>query len=518
MLRRSLRTHITTRVLLLSATVAVLLGSTLVVLIVVATGQRDASRVALRSQQALALSASLQTSLATVEKDRRAYIERRSERSKDQLLDTLRSYPAQQRRLTGLVSGDPAQLARVRQIGEKISIYALRSSALITLTDTDPEAAINQLSYDASNAAAASLARDLRALASGVSNRERVNVVRRQQDAEAQSQLAIGFGVGGLVLVLVVVAGGTLYLRRQVVRPVVDVAGATGRLADGDLSTRVVINREDEIGQLARGFNSMADSLERGRAQLEHSNAELQRSNGELEQFASVTSHDLQAPLTTISMYAELLDRQHAAGAGKGGELIDGIRGATRQARTLIADLLDYSRTGRGELSVEALHVGPVVEQALELLGGAIESSGAQVRVGSMPAVLADRSNLCRVFQNLISNAVKFTRGEHPEVCVEARQDGASWRFDVSDNGIGMDPQNARRIFEPFRRLHGEEDYPGTGIGLAVCARIVEQHGGRIWVSSTHGEGSVFSFTMPAAPADAVASDVACRPPVGAEV
>jgi signal transduction histidine kinase len=507
-----------------SATVAVLLGSTLVVLIVVATGQRDASRVALRSQQALALSRSLQTSLATVEKDRRAYIERRSERSKEQLLDTLRSYPARQRRLTGLISGDPTQLSRVRQIGEKISAYTLRSSALITLTDTDQEAAINQLSYDSgdtksrNDAAAASLSRDLRELASGVSRRERINVVRRQHDAEVQSQLAIGFGVGGLALVLVVVAGGALYLRRKVVRPVVDVARATGCLADGDLSTRVVINREDEIGQLARGFNSMADSLERGRAQLEHSNAELQRSNGELEQFASVTSHDLQAPLTTISMYAELLDRQRAAGERKGGELIDGIRGATRQARTLIADLLDYSRAGRGELSVEALHVEPVVEQALEALAGAIESSGAQVRVGSMPAVLADRSNLCRVFQNLISNAVKFTRGEHPEVCVEARQDGASWRFDVSDNGIGMDPENARRIFEPFRRLHGEEDYPGTGIGLAVCARIVEQHGGRIWVSSTHGEGSVFSFTMPAAPADAVASDAACRPPVGAEV
>lgn len=510
---------------MLSATVAVLLGSTLVVLIVVATGQRDASRVALRSQQALALSRSLQTSLETVEKDRRAYIEQKSERSKEELLDTLRSYPAKQRRLTGLISDDPAQLARVRQIGEKISSYTLRSSALITLTDTDQEAAINQLSYDSGDtksrnddAAAASLSRDLRELASGVSSRERINVVRRQHDAEAQSQLAIGFGVGGLVLVLVVVAGGTLYLRRKVVRPVVDVARATGRLADGDLSTRVVINREDEIGQLARGFNSMADSLERGRAQLEHSNAELTRSNGELEQFASVTSHDLQAPLTTISMYAELLDRQHAAGEGKGEELIDGIRGATRQARTLIADLLDYSRAGRGELSVEALHVAPVVEQALEALAGAIESSGAQVWVGSMPAVLADRSNLCRVFQNLISNAVKFTRGEHPEVCVEARQDGASWRFDVSDNGIGMDPQNARRIFEPFRRLHGEEDYPGTGIGLAVCARIVEQHGGRIWVSSTHGEGSVFSFTMPATPADAVASDAACRLPVGAEV
>jgi signal transduction histidine kinase len=121
------------------------------------------------------------------------------------------------------------------------------------------------------------------------------------------------------------------------------------------------------------------------------------------------------------------------------------------------------------------------------------------VKVGSLPVVLADRSNLCRVFQNLIGNAVKFTRGDDPEVDIDAVPDGDMWRFEIRDNGIGMDAESTKRIFEPFRRLHGEEAYPGTGIGLAVCERIVEQHGGRIWVSSTPGEGSVFSFTMPAA-------------------
>ena len=155
------------------------------------------------------------------------------------------------------------------------------------------------------------------------------------------------------MLVLVVVVLGTLYLRRAVVRPVVKVAHATGQLAAGDLSTRVPAHREDEIGDLARGFNSMADSLQRGQAELEHSNAELKRSNAELEQFASVTSHDLQAPLTTISMYAELLERRHGPSDG-GHDLIDGIRGATTQARTLIRDLLEYSRAGRGELTRRA--------------------------------------------------------------------------------------------------------------------------------------------------------------------
>ena len=200
--------------------------------------------------------------------------------------------------------------------------------------------------------------------------------------AEQRSSRAIGFGVGGLVLVIAVAGGFTLYLRRSVLRPVRTVAEATGRLAAGDLSTRVPAEREDELGELARGFNSMADSLERGRAELERSNAELTRSNAELEQFASVTSHDLQAPLTTISMYTELLERRRgtATATAAAGELdlVDGIRGATQQARGLIRDLLEYSRAGRGQLALEQVPVERVVEQALEALAGAIEEAQAR--------------------------------------------------------------------------------------------------------------------------------------------
>ena len=248
-------------------------------------------------------------------------------------------------------------------------------------------------------------------------------------------------------------------------------------------------DRDDELGELARGFNSMADSLERGREELEHSNAELTRSNAELEQFASVTSHDLQAPLTTISMYAELLERRRGEQADGDLDLVDGIRGATQQARALIRDLLEYSRAGRGHLSVEDVPAGPVVDQALEALAGAIEESGAQVTVGELPVVRADRANLCRVFQNLVGNAVKFTGEDTPRVSIEAERDNGDWRFSVRDNGIGMNPDHARRIFEPFQRLHGEEDYPGTGIGLAVCERIIGQLGGRIWVAQQPGRG-----------------------------
>jgi len=486
-------------VLALSAAVAAALGATLVVLIIAVTGQRDAGRVAFGSQKALTLTSSLETSLLAIEKGAGDYLRAlgRNRRASDRAVrKRIDSYAEQVRELKDQLSDDPGQRARVADIEEEILNYTFQVGALLDYAqEEDDDFARAQLGVDDRRELVTTLGMELRELA----DRERTLVGRREADAEAQSQLAIAIGVGGLGLVLLVVVAGTWYLRRAVVRPVLTVAQATGQLAAGDLATRVPENREDEIGDLARGFNSMADSLQRGQAELELSNAELLRSNAELEQFASVTSHDLQAPLTTISMYAELLERRHPSEPDAGHDLINGIRGATQQARLLIRDLLEYSRAGRGELAVEPLPADLALSQALEALAGSIESTGARVRVGSLPTVLADRSNLSRVFQNLVGNAVKFTRGDDPEVCVEAERDGHMWRFDVRDNGIGMDPANSRRIFEPFRRLHGEEDYPGTGIGLAVCERIVEQHGGRIWVSSEPGEGSVFSFTMPAA-------------------
>ena len=510
MLRRSIRTQITKRVLVLSTTVAVLLGATLVLLIIAVTGQRDAARIAFASQEALTLTSRLQTSLFAIENDLRDYV-RKPTRPLEPVTNRLAAFPVQQRALAAQLSDDRGQRERVREVGAMIKSYAIRANALIIVARTRPKVARNQLFYTDRRDLIAALSASLRNLAS----RERTIVRRREDDAEAQSAAAIAFGIGGLGLVLIVVVAGTLYLRRAVVRPVVRVARATGRIAAGDLDTRVPADRADEIGELARGFNTMADSLQRGRSELERSNTELQRSNAELEQFASVTSHDLQAPLTTISMYAELLERRHGSETGEGHELIDGIRGATQQARVLIRDLLEYSRAGRGELAVEALHADVVLKQALEALAGAIETAGARVRVGPLPVVLADRTSLCRIFQNLVGNAVKFTRDD-PQVSIEAEPDGAMWRFSIRDNGIGMQPEYTQHIFEPFRRLHGEEDYPGTGIGLAVCERIVEQHGGRIWVSSSPGEGSAFSFTMPAAEVRDDELAAAVQTPVGA--
>jgi signal transduction histidine kinase len=493
--RRTLTTRITTRVVLLSATAALLVGIVLVVLIVAIIGQRDAARSAFRSQEALTAGSQLEKSLISIENGVRGYVASGRERFPAPATQSLAMYPRELRALRRLVDDDPGQQQRVAQIGVAIDDYVLLwARPLIGLARDRPAQARSVVVTNGGRERLDAI----RARFAGLFRRERQVISAREEHAEQRSSRAIGFGAGGLVLVLLVATGSALYLRRAVVRPVLTVAEATGRLADGELSTRVPARRTDEIGDLARGFNAMADRLQRNREELERSNAELKRSNDELERFASVTSHDLQAPLTTISMYTELIERLHARDLDGGMTLVHGIRNATQEARTLIRDLLEYSRAGRGKLALEHIPAGDLVQRALDALAGPLEKTGARVMVEPLPVVCADPAGMSRVFLNLIGNAAKFTDSATPEVRIGAEREDGLWRFWVSDNGIGMDPQDAQRIFEPFQRLHGEESYSGTGIGLAICERIVDQHGGRIWVTSRPGEGSVFSFTLPA--------------------
>jgi len=502
-------------VVAISAAAAALLATALLVLIIAIVGQRDAARTAFRSQEALSLGGQLETALVGIENSLARYVGSGNERFLGQADQALGAYPEQTKTLARLVSDDPGQQRRVQLIGVRIDDYArLWARPLIATAQADIGDARSQI---VERSEGRTKIDTIRADFKRLFAREREVIASREDRAESRSSFAVGLGISGVGLVFAIALGFTMYLRRSVVRPVLRIAEATGRLAEGELSARVPAQRLDEPGDLARSFNSMADSLQRSRTELEHSNAELTRSNAELEQFASVTSHDLQAPLTTISMYAELLERRHGAEDPEHGPaLVDGIRHATAQARGLIRDLLEYSRAGRGQLTLERVPAQVIVDQALEALAGAIEETGARVRVKRLPVVLADRPNVCRVFQNLIGNAVKFTGEDTPEVTIDAERDDGRWRFCIRDNGIGMNPEQSERIFEPFMRLHGEEDYPGTGIGLAVCERIIDQHGGKIWVSSEPGRGSVFYFTLPAADRAAAEPASAAVPPVGA--
>lgn len=233
--------------------------------------------------------------------------------------------------------------------------------------------------------------------------------------------------------------------------------------------------------------------------ELEARAEELARSNAELERFAYIASHDLQEPLRMVSSYTQLLARRYKGRLDEDAdEFIEyAVDGATRM-QVLINDLLTYSRVGTKGKEFAPLDLAEIFEAARDNLQIAIEESGASVTSEPLPQVMGDSTQLVQLFQNLIGNAIKFRGEEPPEVHVGAERRGREWVISVRDNGIGIDPQYAERVFVIFQRLHTREDYAGTGIGLAVCKRIVERHGGRIWLESATGEGSTFFFTLPA--------------------
>ena len=242
------------------------------------------------------------------------------------------------------------------------------------------------------------------------------------------------------------------------------------------------------------------ETTERKQAEekLKQTIAELKRSNAELEQFAYVASHDLQEPLRMVSSYTQLLAQRYRDKLDADADEFIGyaVDGANRMKK-LINDLLAYSRVGTRGKDFKATNCKTVLDRVLDNLQLAIEDSGSVITHDSLPMVLADDLQLMQLFQNLISNAIKFRAKTTPKIHISAKKNNKEWLFSVRDNGIGIDMQYAERIFGVFQRLHGRGEYTGTGIGLAICKKIVERHGGRIWLNSLPGRGSTFYFTMP---------------------
>jgi light-regulated signal transduction histidine kinase (bacteriophytochrome) len=234
------------------------------------------------------------------------------------------------------------------------------------------------------------------------------------------------------------------------------------------------------------------------RDQLARRSQALTRSNAELEQFAYVVSHDLQQPLGMISSYLEMLDE--AVGDDLDTDARDyfdrAIRGAER-LQEMVDAVLGYARVDSRGREFETVDLNRVVDEVARDLEASIEASDAQITHDRLPIVMGDAAQLHQVFHNLLGNAIKFVDGGRPMVHVGADEDGSHWIVSVRDNGIGIAPEASDRIFVMFQRLHTQDEYPGTGIGLAICKRIVERHGGRIWVESRPSRGSTFFFTVP---------------------
>ncbi len=246
---------------------------------------------------------------------------------------------------------------------------------------------------------------------------------------------------------------------------------------------------------------SIVDITERKRAEalLQDKMLELQRSNEDLQQFAYVCSHDLQEPLRVISNYTQLLAKRYTGRMldESANEFIEFVVDATKRMQELINDLLLYSRVHTKAQEFKDTDCSSIVDMALANLEIAIRESGAKVSCGPLPTIKGDSSQLLQLFQNLISNAIKFRSNESPEIRISAKDNDISWTITIRDNGQGFDMKYASRIFIIFQRLHTKEMYPGSGIGLAICKKIVERHGGRIWVESLLGKGTEFNFTLP---------------------
>jgi signal transduction histidine kinase len=225
---------------------------------------------------------------------------------------------------------------------------------------------------------------------------------------------------------------------------------------------------------------------------------ELKRSNLDLEQFAYAASHDLQEPLRGIVGFAKLLEKRYKGKLDeKADEFIDYIIDDTKRMQMLIKDLLEYSRVNAKDIVFRPTNCSVALEQAIYNLRSAMEESGTELTYDLLPTVIGDEAQLSRLFQNLIGNAIKFHSREPLKIHVSALRKEAQWIFSIKDTGIGIDPRQAERIFVIFQRLHNRKEYSGTGIGLAICKKIVESHGGQIWVESELGKGSTFYFTIP---------------------
>ena len=346
----------------------------------------------------------------------------------------------------------------------------------------------------------------------------------RQGRVDALSHLGLLTSLlftGVIASALLALIGGSLLwylMRRWVSKPVRRLATEARVVSAGDLEHEVTAEGPVEFLQLGADVEAMrlrlvaqiaaveaaGQEVAQARAALEDQTLELQRSNRELEQFAYVASHDLQEPLRKVASFCQMLERRYA------GQLDDradqyihfAVDGAKRMQQ-LINDLLEFSRVGRLTTPQTDVDLAGCLKSALFNLEAATEESGAVVTSDPLPHVLGEAPLLTQLLQNLIGNAIKFHSDEPPRIHVGVRQDGNTWEFWVSDNGIGIEAEYADRVFLIFQRLHPKETYGGTGIGLAMCKKIVEHHGGRIWIDAAGGPdgsektGTTVRFTLP---------------------
>lgn len=384
--------------------------------------------------------------------------------------------------------------AQLQRIKEAFGDYQRRRAVIFDFLDKDnfKEAKLETLAITAEEE---NLRRALQSLLHEIENGVQTSVLAAKQLQEFALKRVV------IILFLALCIGITmaLLITRSITVPLAAAFDVASEVARDNLDINVPDEQcRGEIGLLLGAMRNMLDAIRKSEKVLEARAAALVRSNSELEQFAYIASHDLQEPLRTIANCAELLLKRHRDKLDDDAQMllnysVDGVNRMTN----LINDLLAYSRVGKQDKEFGQVDLGEIVNHTLANLQGAITETGTKIFVGPLPVVFGDKLRLTQLFQNLIGNAIKFRGHRIVEIAIGSDQIEAKHRIFVRDNGIGLAPRFGERIFQIFQRLHSPKEYSGTGIGLAICKKIVEQHNGTIWVESIEGEGSTFYFTLP---------------------
>lgn len=326
------------------------------------------------------------------------------------------------------------------------------------------------------------------------------------QDIEAAERRAVQALLITSLLSLVTAGVLALLVTRSITRPLSALDRGALAVARGNFSHQIPVKGTGELAHLADAFNRMTRELadlyarERdARETAERLNRTLRRANDDLSVFAYSASHDLQEPLRTMTVYSQMLQRDYGEQLTPDAtEFIEYLVESARRMSELIKDLLAYMEVSGGESGAAAqISATAAVEASISSLRAAVTASAANITYSELPSVAVKPVHLQQLFQNLIGNAIKYRTEESPDIRISACEQDGCWQFSVKDNGIGIEPQYREQIFRAFQRLHGRGQYPGTGIGLAICHKIVERYGGQIWLEPSSEKGSDFRFTLP---------------------
>ncbi|GIH98965.1 sensor histidine kinase [Planobispora takensis] len=504
--------------LLAGSAAALMIAVTAVITVSVISTTREARSVVVDVVDPAALSAlELSGALTTQESAARAYGRTGDRQHLDDYREGIRREGAALAVIDDLLPRMPerdgvrAELAAIR--GATASWRREYGDAVVAGGRADPSQEVLRDAQQAGNVRYAAVRASLTALEEHL---KRLHSAAGEQLEQGWQR--VYFALGGIAAVLILTGLGFAFIvRYAVLRPVAELTGQVRAVAQGDFGHALKVERPAELAELAGHVDAMRGRIlsewqraSEAQAKLQEQAAELRRSNAELEQFAYVASHDLQEPLRKVASFSQMLEQRYGDQLDDRAKQYIGfaVDGAKRM-QSLISDLLDFSRVGR--LGGERVPVDGAVplKEALNNLSARIEETGATVTHDELPRVLGNRPQLTQLFQNLIGNALKFRSDRAPVVHIGVRRDGEMWEFSCSDNGIGIDGKYADRIFLIFQRLHGRDVYPGTGIGLALCKKIVEYHGGHIWLDAGAGSsdltetdespksGTTFRWTLP---------------------